>query len=942
MKKRFLSLLSALFLAVLLLPTAVSAADVGWLPEEYSNLITSALPPASAEKRTSFLGELPGGGYQVLIYHDGSLYVENFDAQWNCVNTQKLELELPLWGGAFLGEKYNYVICGNYADSSLTNGGEVYRVIQYDKGFERIASLPVFSSETDTYSPFADCAVSFAEQENHLAIVTAHKTLESSLTTVSLLIDTDNMTWVQDFSCSTISDPRRHFVAFDGDTAVRTVLNDDAILVTFGDTNIPLETKSGHRSDLAGLAVSSTHYLLVGTNIDFKEQNIYLYSIDKETGQTNSFRLTASTSFDSMGLCTPKITKISDDRFVVMWNSMARRYVQYVILDGAGNVLCSQKECFDLQLTDCDPICSQNKIIWPNIYDGTMSIQSLTDLTLSGVFEHLNLLVASSDSWDGTTDTNWYSSEKTNFYISTPEQFAGLSKLAEDGITFAGQTVHLMADIFMNPSSTDEITYAHEWTPIPHWEGTLNGNGHTIYNLYLRDWIDTGIIDIIGKTGVVKALEITQGSFYAGGCIAHRNDGIVAMCTNRSYISDRNSAWTGMICGQNTGLIYGCRNYGRFEVSSNTQGGNGGIVGFNSENTATVSQCSNMGTIVSEQAAAGIVGRNHGWVYNCRSTGLLAQAPFSSGKFLCGIVMKSNISISAKHITNCYSLSRYSYNALSSTDNGCLLVSRLYSIAWSDVQNSNCYTRADAPSVEHDGILISAQEMRSQSFVDLLNQQTNTVLPAWVADTDNINNGYPITVAEQNYARGIYKIQPELWMNFHGNKTMHTGDSASSSCKTYFTESELVITVADPDIVSFSLEDDDLEITALSPGETYLNFHLDETENAVAVDYQLKIVVTPDHEWVNGECTCGAEAIEVDGYGDTLEIFIPGLPEGTHIVSAFYNSDGKMVTCFIDSPSNETIIHHDSRIEARNAQYCYVYILDENWSPLMDPIFERV
>ena len=46
-----------------------------------------------------------------------------------------------------------------------------------------------------------------------------------------------------------------------------------------------------------------------------------------------------------------------------------------------------------------------------------------------------------------------------------------------------------------------------------------------------------------------------------------------------------------------------------------------GIVGFNVQPTATVSQCGNRGTVNSESVAAGIILYNSGWVYDCYNVG---------------------------------------------------------------------------------------------------------------------------------------------------------------------------------------------------------------------------------------------------------------------------------------------------------------------------------
>ena len=80
--------------------------------------------------------------------------------------------------------------------------------------------------------------------------------------------------------------------------------------------------------------------------------------------------------------------------------------------------------------------------------------------------------------WSGKEDDTWYSSSQNLFYISTPEELAGLSKLVNKGVDFSGKTINL----------TENIDLAGiEWNPIGddknHFRGTFDGNYNHIKNL---------------------------------------------------------------------------------------------------------------------------------------------------------------------------------------------------------------------------------------------------------------------------------------------------------------------------------------------------------------------------------------------------------------------------------------------------------------------------
>ena len=107
---------------------------------------------------------------------------------------------------------------------------------------------------------------------------------------------------------------------------------------------------------------------------------------------------------------------------------------------------------------------------------------------------------AAPDAWDGTADTSWYVGHEsdTAYHITTAEQLAGLAEVINkenDPASFEGKTVYLDNDLDLA---------GHEWISIgnglaqqnatqydPDWyysfNGTFDGQGHVIYNLYSHD-----------------------------------------------------------------------------------------------------------------------------------------------------------------------------------------------------------------------------------------------------------------------------------------------------------------------------------------------------------------------------------------------------------------------------------------------------------------------
>ena len=91
------------------------------------------------------------------------------------------------------------------------------------------------------------------------------------------------------------------------------------------------------------------------------------------------------------------------------------------------------------------------------------------------------------DTWDGTSDTSWYDEEKTEFYLQTAEQLAGMAKLINDDMAnFKDKTVYLENDLDLG---------GHEWisigdganTDVGSFQGVFDGQSHVVYNLYSHE-----------------------------------------------------------------------------------------------------------------------------------------------------------------------------------------------------------------------------------------------------------------------------------------------------------------------------------------------------------------------------------------------------------------------------------------------------------------------
>ncbi len=831
---------------------------------DYSNLVKNHIPKAMGECRTSFLGKRPNGGYQAVVYNEGKIYVKNFSDNYKVESSKVIDLELPLWGGIFLGKSYNYVICGKTYDKESADGGEVYRIIKYSKEFERISSVSLNGKETYTARPFDSGNVSVDEKGGLLTVYTSRLRMDGHQSNIAIRINTADMSVSDQFGMGSFPDVHvshsfRQIVKYDEKEPVYADVSDGkpqrSIFLQSGNIRkavMEIAGKDGFNvtnAELSGLAVSDTNYLVVGSYVNQESNNIFLSSVDKESGEVRNQWLTDSSAFMQKYFHNPRIVKITRNKFLVMWGSYT---TQYILVDGKGDIISELKESL-MPITDCEPIYANGKVLCLSVENGTMAFHKITDFTSNGIYRPEIEPLKSGNSWDGTADVSWYDSKKAEFDISTAQQLAGLAQLVNNGNTFEGKKINLCRDIFLNDDS-----YRYVWTPIAAYvrddddnenvfQGTFCGNSHAVYNMRTAEGKDGGLFGRIGKKGRVKSVDVSQGLLSSGGCIANVNEGIISFCNNYSCTGASNLYAVGGICNFNANLVYGCKNFG--EVWGSTAAG---IVGQNTILKSTVSQCSNHGLVGGSSESAGIVFLNYGWVSNCYNKGIVADGYLGNmnrGRCLCGIVYKN-----CRIVENCYSAGVFSYEKDGpwlGVYGGCRENDRD-----NNVEIRNCYTPRVSGMEEEGMEEVSHRELQDPSFAARLDRQ-DTVLPVWREDVDKINGGLPITAADESSFAGKCKIQPEVWSLKNGTVIEAELEDGKYDFRitSYFNESAPTVTVEDIDIAEASVriaEDKNTEVAGVSvvatiqlkkAGTTHINIHFDETENSSSADYQLMLEV---------------------------------------------------------------------------------------------------
>ena len=168
--------------------------------------------------------------------------------------------------------------------------------------------------------------------------------------------------------------------------------------------------------------------------------------------------------------------------------------------------------------------------------------------------------------------------------ISTVADLQAFSKNCSLDTWSQGKVVVLTADLDLDGK---------EFTPIPTFGGTFEGQGHIISGLRLTGpGSNMGLFRYVQPGAAVRNLTV-KGTVAPGGT----------------------ASTVGGIAGDNAGTLEGCAFRGTVEGKSAV----GGVAGRNSASGQLVG-CSASGSVSGESAAGGIAGRNLGLILSCENT----------------------------------------------------------------------------------------------------------------------------------------------------------------------------------------------------------------------------------------------------------------------------------------------------------------------------------
>ena len=355
----------------------------------------------------SYLTNTSDGNIMTVQYVDSEnrVVATYYDSNYNFLREKKISQELPLFGGFYETASNYYIISGQENREQLPNV-ESFRIIKYDKNWNRIASTGL--SDCNTTVPFDAGCVRVDECGEYLIIRTSHEMYKSNdgrnhQANVTIQLDAENMritdsvTGVFWGGVGYVSHSFNQFVKVENNNIVAVDHGDAyprSIVLSKYDTNLmagsffdyygcctpidfikfPGEIGNNYTgASVGGFEISSTDYIIAGSAVDYdsyvdydwanqeKEiRNIFVSTIDKDTNRANTYYVT-SYSDGEIDASTPHLVKTGDDTFMLLWTRDDTVY--YTQLNRKGNCV-GNINSIKGNLSDCVPVVVNNELKW--------------------------------------------------------------------------------------------------------------------------------------------------------------------------------------------------------------------------------------------------------------------------------------------------------------------------------------------------------------------------------------------------------------------------------------------------------------------------------------------------------------------------------------------------------------------------------------------------
>lgn len=409
MKNVIKKLFGILLTVCLILPSAVYSPifaqndEIPPINNEYAGEYTGRGSGVSkwASVNNSYM-YVENGKYVRVYYTDGKLAVVYTDLDGNVVSSKLLSAPLALFGGFFAGEKYNFAVFGQ-DNPEESDDKVIIKIVKYSKNFEVLGVRD--GKRGNTHTPFEAGSLRMDEYGGILYIHTCHKMYVDGYginhqANMSIAVNEETMefestlTEVWNLEIGYVSHSFNQFIKADS-TGVYRVDHGDAnprsVVLTKGpvgsvhvvDRSLDLVEIDGESGDnetgisVGGVEMTSDRIITAYTKTE-KDENgryseyhgdIYVSIADKDLENSRNIRITSYGYSSRVAAFTPKLVKINDNLFALMWTERQLDAdgveTAYMFMDADGRQIGNTERSKYLILSDCQPaVDDQMNVVW--------------------------------------------------------------------------------------------------------------------------------------------------------------------------------------------------------------------------------------------------------------------------------------------------------------------------------------------------------------------------------------------------------------------------------------------------------------------------------------------------------------------------------------------------------------------------------------------------
>jgi len=216
-------------------------------------------------------------------------------------------------------------------------------------------------------------------------------------------------------------------------------------------------------------------------------------------------------------------------------------------------------------------------------------------------------------------DTSWFDYDLKEFVINTPEELYGFAQLAGKN-DFEGMTVKLGKNIVLNSgnaASWGTNTPLNQWASIHEFNGTFDGQGHTISGLFVNDGLwKVGLFGNVPENAVIKNVKVTnsyfEGRYHVGSIVGMLNKATMQAVYSDATVVARKGHGGGIVGTVSESTVDNAWFNGNVSGEVNYIGGITSFISSTSEEDnsgSTLSNCLNTGTVTGVSNVGGLVGR---------------------------------------------------------------------------------------------------------------------------------------------------------------------------------------------------------------------------------------------------------------------------------------------------------------------------------------------